>query len=346
MPPYCKGDTPWFLFICFFLNECRSCKCIFCLSFLVPLKGTYPYFFKYKLNCRPTPNKTSAPQRKTLGKTPVVNVLSATTIEEPTSQSSNPKPSQSISLQQMLTEDSGASTSPAPFSRSTSTKPSVPDINATHKMINDLFSADEVVHSFYHCTETTCNYQKEKGKKKFDHAWIFRRDLTHDATTGLWWLLFIKEKGMYCLLCRLHQARGKHNKSASYGMEPAVRFQTSALVEHCSGQKHQDSIAAEMIKRTSIFQEKLDERNLHRHEILYSAFMSLYWHGFAYRNFPSMLKMMRTIGLEKLEHFQHKSLWSVRGILTTMGRVKKITKAAKEAKCYGLMVDEVTDIQV
>ena len=134
-------------------------------------------------------------------------------------------------------------------------------------------------------------------------------------------------------------------------MEPAVRFQTSALVEHCSGQKHQDSIAAEMLKRTSIFQEKLDERNLHRHEILYSAFMSLYWqvqHGIAYRNFPSMLKMMRTIGLEKLEHFQHESLWSVRGILTTMGRVikEKITKAANEAKCYGLMVDDVTDIQV
>ena len=43
-------------------------------------------------------------------------------------------------------------------------------------------------------------------------------------------------------------------------MEPAVHFQTSALVEHCSGQKRQDSIAAEMIRRTSIFQEKLDER--------------------------------------------------------------------------------------
>ena len=91
-------------------------------------------------------------------------------------------------------------------------------------------------------------------------------------------------------------------------MQPAVRFQTSALLEHCSGQKHQDSIAAEMIKRTSIFQEQ--ERYLHRHEILYSAFMLLYWqvqHGIAYQNFSSMLKMMQTIGLEKLEHFQHES---------------------------------------
>ena len=113
----------------------------------------------------------------------------------------------------------------------------VPDINATRDMINDLFSADEVVHSFYHCTETTCNYQKEKGKKKFDHAWIFQCDLTYDATTGLWWLLFIKEKGMYYLLCRLHEAKGKHNKSASYGMEPAVRFQTSANIRTESVQK-------------------------------------------------------------------------------------------------------------
>ena len=92
------------------------------------------------------------------------------------------------------------------------------------------------------CPISMLRYQKEKGKKKFDHALIFRRDLTYDATTGLWWLLFIKEKGMYYLLCRLHQAKGKHNKSASYGMEPAVRFQISALVEHCSGQNFNQKI--------------------------------------------------------------------------------------------------------
>lgn len=115
----------------------------------------------------------SVPQGETHGETPEVNVLSARTTEELTSRSSSPKPSQSTSLQQTLTEDSGARTLPATSSRSTSTKPSVPDINATREMVDDLFSADEVVHSFYHCTETTCNYQKEKGKKKFDHTWIF-----------------------------------------------------------------------------------------------------------------------------------------------------------------------------
>ena len=57
---------------------------------------------------------------------------------------------------------------------------------------------------------------------------------------------------------------------------------------------------------------------------------------------------MQSLGLEKQEHIRHKSLWSVRGILTTMDQVikGKITKAASEARCYGLMVDDVTDIQV
>lgn len=258
----------------------------------------------------------------------------------------------SVNTQQVLVEDltvlPAGSRTPASLSKPSS---AAPNISKTHKMVTSLFPEGEIVHSFYHCTGSKCRYQKEKGRKKFDHAWIFRRDISYDTTTGLWWLLFVEEKGMFCLLCRLHQGKSKHNKSGSYGMEPAVRFQTLSLMEHCSGQKHQDSIAAEMLRRTSIFQEKLDERNLYQHKILHSAFMSLYWqvqHGIAYRNFTSMLKLMRSLGLEKLEHFRHESLWSVRGILTTMGRVikGKITKAASEARCYGLMVDNVTDIQV
>ena len=71
----------------------------FLSSFFIPQKRTYPYLFKYKLNCRPTTNKTSVPQGETHGKTPVVNLLSATTIEETTSQSSNPKPSVAVASQ-------------------------------------------------------------------------------------------------------------------------------------------------------------------------------------------------------------------------------------------------------
>ena len=115
-----QGETCQFLFICFF---CSTGATAFIVFSVFPLsfhkKEHILTSLNYKLNCRPTPNKTSVPQGETHGETPVVNVLSATTIEEPTSHSSNPKPSKSVSLQQMLTEDSGASTSPAPSSRST-----------------------------------------------------------------------------------------------------------------------------------------------------------------------------------------------------------------------------------
>lgn len=33
--------------------------------------------------------------------------------------------------------------------------------------------------------------RRRKERKKFGHAWIFRRDLLNDATTGLWWLLLL-----------------------------------------------------------------------------------------------------------------------------------------------------------
>jgi len=51
-----------------------------------------------------------------------------------------------------------------------------------------------------------------------------------------------------------------------------------------------------------------------------------------------MLKLIRTIGLEKLEHFRHKSLWSVREILQTIGRVikRKIIKASKKQGAVAL----------
>lgn len=90
-------------------------------------------------------------------------------------------PSQSVSTQQVLPV---ASSSPTSSSKQTSTKPSLPDVSAMREVIDGLFPAGEVVHSFYHCTETKCSYQKEKGKKKFNHAWLFRSDLSYNATTG------------------------------------------------------------------------------------------------------------------------------------------------------------------
>ncbi|CAH3171343.1 unnamed protein product, partial [Porites lobata] len=142
-----------------------------------------------------------------------------------------------------------------------------------------------------------------------------------------------------CSVCFADFTRQRANMTRVPLMEWNPLFVSKPrLLRNCSGQKHQHSIAAKMLRRTSIFQEKLNERNLHQQKILHSAFMSLNWHSL----------MQLSIDVEKLEHFWHKSVWSVRGIFKTMGRAKKgkITKAASEARCYSLMAHDVTDIQV
>ena len=113
-------------------------------------------------------------------------------------------------------------------------------------------------------------------------------------------------------------------------MEPAVCFQTSALKKHCSGQKHQDFIAAKMLRRTSIFQEKLDERNLHQQKILHSAFMSLNWH--------SLMQLSLYVDVDVRHRTRETRTFLVQVSLVgerNLGRAKKgkITKAASKARC-------------
>lgn len=117
--------------------------------------------------------RTSVPSAD---ETSPASASSVSTTEEPSNEtSSNLKLSQSVSTPQVLAEDSSllpiARSSSASSSKPTSTKPPVwSDVSAMCELINGLFPRGEILHSFYHCTESKCNYQKEKGKKKFDHA--------------------------------------------------------------------------------------------------------------------------------------------------------------------------------
>ena len=70
-----------------------------------------------------------------------------------------------------------------------------------------------------------------------------------------------------------------------------------------------------MIQRVSVFQKKVDERKNCNEEILFTALYCLINHGVAYRNFISLLDMISHVGLEKLEHLQHQSNWSARGMV-------------------------------
>jgi len=79
--------------------------------------------------------------------------------------------------------------------------------------------------------------------------------------------------------------------------------------------------------------------------------MAVYWlakEEMANKKFPSLLKLLKMLGLEKMKHFQHRSAGSTIEIFLTLGKVLKqrVVEALKTSKAFGLLVDEVTDIAV
>ena len=191
-------------------------------------------------------NKTSVPGADDTSGPSEVTVLSATApLTEPLS---------SVTTQQVLVEDLTVlpvvSSAPSSSSKSSSTSP---DVGQTREMINSLFPGGEIVHT---APKTNAAIRKRKEGKSLTMPGSFDAIYVTIQQRGCGGCFSYKRK-----VCSVRSSdftgKSKHNKTASYGMESAVRFQTSALNEHCSGQKHQDSIAAEML-RTSIFQEKLD----------------------------------------------------------------------------------------
>lgn len=230
-------------------------------------------------------------------------------------------------------------------------QPSGHDYSKIIESIKSLFPENTIIHSHYRCSVSPCSLPVLKTKRVFKHKWCSDRDLTYDKTSNIWWLLYEDDKGMYCFLCRKHHATNKQNKQKTFGLVPAVRYQIDALRDHAVGQKHKDAVEAEMIRRVSVFDKALAEKTSLQTDVLHAAFTALYWLvqvGMAYRNFRSLLNMMRIIGLQKLTHFQHESLWSTRGMLLVIAEVVKenILKDVQDSSCFGIMVDDVTDIAV
>lgn len=87
-----------------------------------------------------------------------------------------------------------------------------------------------------------------------------------------------------------------------FGKDPAVRH-VDALRDHgTKSQKQKAAVESEMLRRVSVFQRILDEKESCRDDILRAAFTALYWltkYGMAYRNLPSLMKMLRLIGFER-----------------------------------------------
>jgi hypothetical protein len=168
--------------------------------------------------------------------------------------------------------------------------------------------------------------------------------------TGLWWLVYIEQQGMYCLLCKKHHNLNPNNKDI-FCKKPGLRYRKEAIQDHSKSKVHKAAELEENIQRVSPFQKEVDNRKEYASEVLFNAFTSLYWlakEEVANNKFNSLIKLLEIVGVTHMKHFNHSSAGSIREMFLSIGDVitEDLVQEINMADCFGLMIDEVTDISL
>lgn len=124
------------------------------------------------------------------------------------------------------------------------------------------------LHNYYECKQKSCKdfseeeeaRQKKLKKRRFHHSWVEERELAYDKTTGIWWLLFSENQGMFCFLCCKHKTLNTQNNAAVFSTTPSKRYRKEAIREHSSAKMHQAAVEAEMNQRVSMFHQQYKKR--------------------------------------------------------------------------------------
>ena len=85
--------------------------------------------------------------------------------------------------------------------------------------------------------------------------------------------------------------------------------------------------------------------------LLFKVFYSIYWlakEGIANKKAAGLFSLLEKLGVTDLRYFNHRSPASVREMFSTLGCALKenVVKRAKTAGCFGLLVDDVSDVSV
>ena len=230
----------------------------------------------------------------------------------------------------------------------------------TNAIVENLFSSAQIdkMHHFHKCRNMGCNgISKEemdrvkmtKKKDRFQHEWLFRRETCFCPQTGIWWLVYVDNEGMYCSLCRKHKSKSAQNRSETFSSDPSTRFKWSTVKEHMTCAKHQTTVKNELLNRVSLFQKQVDEKESSKLVVLQEAFHAVYWlakESIANRKITSLLQLMELLGLEELKYFTHRSRGSLREIFLTIGNTVRehICGKLQEQSFYGLLVDDMADV--
>ena len=163
------------------------------------------------------------------------------------------------------------------------------------------------------------------------------------------WLVYVEGRGMFCLLCRKHDATNLQNKSKKFNTEPAVRFKRESVEEHSTSQQNKAAVSAELLSRVSVFQKEFEEREKSKEDVYFNAFLALYWiakEEIANTKFTSLLEVVEKMELSNMNFFEHRSGGSVIEMFILMGEMVKseVVRKAQQVSFMGLLIDEVMDI--
>ena len=166
--------------------------------------------------------------------------------------------------------------------------------------------------------------------------------------SGMWWLVAVEERGMFCLLCRIHNTSNKFNKLNTFNISPSTNFKRSAVVEHAKTQGHIEASKAEIYRRDSQLAQKHQQAQEFKDVVTVNAFTSCYWLGkeeVANRKFKSLLSLEQEIGSKEMANFKNLSERSQQDMRLLLGQLikNKLISKVKVANLFSVSVDEVTD---
>ena len=175
---------------------------------------------------------------------------------------------------------------------------------------------------------------------------MLSRPEAYDPETGIWWLVFQANEGMFCLLCYFDTHNAK-NKTKYFNEMPAIRFKPETIRVHADSPQHKLAIQLEMLQRGSEFQKQLDDKEKNKTKERKKIFEVVYWlakEELPNRKLSSVLEMIKKIaGVDLKRQFPYSSKGIERELFLTLAQVfkEKIGNGI-----YGILTDEVTDISL
>ena len=144
----------------------------------------------------------------------------------------------------------------------------------TQQLLEDLFPGEKSRIHHHDVCDAGCTFSREeisrqnevnKEKKKekvFNHSWLCQSDIAYRAASGYWWPVFVEGKGVYCILCRKHNAHSTQNKQEKFASEPFVRFKTSAMSGHLKSKTHSEVVGLEQTRGEAFFKKRSQTEKL------------------------------------------------------------------------------------